>query len=129
MTPPLRRILVVDDEPDIRTVVRMSLETVGGYEVTTCASGGEALHRVEDVEPDLILLDVMLPDMEGRDALERLRRCPAGRVPVVFLTARVQAEAVEQLFRAGAAEVIRKPFDPMRLAEDVARVWSRLHGE
>lgn len=126
--PPLRRVLVVDDEPDIRTVVRLALETVGGYSVCTCASAAEALERLEDFGPDIVLLDVMLPDMEGPVALERLREQPAGEtVPVVFLTARVQSEAVEALYRAGAADVIQKPFDPMLLAGEVEEAWSRVH--
>jgi CheY-like chemotaxis protein len=126
--PPLRRILLVDDEPDIRTVVRLALETVGGYSVCVCASAAEALERIEDFRPDLVLLDVMLPDMEGPVALERLRERPGGEaVPVVFLTARVQSEAVETLYRAGAADVIQKPFDPMRLADEVRDAWNRCH--
>ena len=123
----LKRVLFVEDDPDIRTVARISLERVGGFTVLGCSSGTEALERVREFDPDLILLDVMMPGMDGLETLEALRLLPAFReVPVVFMTAKAQAEEVVQYREAGAADVISKPFDPMALPATVREIWSRL---
>ena len=120
-------MLFVEDDPDIRTVARMSLETVGGFQVLGCSSGAEALERVEAFAPDLILLDVMMPGMDGLETLQSLRLLPCAReVPVVFMTAKVQAEEVVRYREAGAVDVISKPFDPMALPATVREIWRRL---
>src|ERR1700710_1645950 len=111
--PPLRRILFVEDDPDIQVVATLALESLGGFSVLGCASGAEALARFADYTPDLVLLDVMMPGLDGPATLEALRRLPAGSVPVVFMTARVQAHEILQYRAMGAVEVIAKPFDPM----------------
>ncbi|MET0015539.1 MAG: response regulator [Sedimenticola sp.] len=124
MSKTLTKIMLVDDEPDIREVARMSLEMVGGLQVETCENGVEALSRVHDIAPDLILLDVMMPEMTGPETLAQMQA--AGYVdstPVVFMTAKVQPNEVAEYKGLGAADVIAKPFDPMTLAEQVKSIW------
>lgn len=114
------RVLHVDDEPDIREVVEMSLALDPGLSVQSCSSGTDALSRVGEWVPDLILLDVMMPVMDGPATLVRLRATPASAgIPVVFMTARAQARELEHFRSLGAAGVIAKPFDPMTLAVSV----------
>ena len=129
MTPPvLQRILFVEDDPDIQSVATLALESLGGFAVLTCGSGDEALSRFAGFSPDLVLLDVMMPGMDGPATLEEVRRRPDGAgVPVVFMTARVQAHEVARYREMGAAEVIAKPFDPMTLADTVQSIWRSLH--
>lgn len=113
----LERILCVEDEPDIQAVARLALEIVGGFQVMICAGGEEALERVRAFAPDLILLDVMMPGMDGPATLRRLRADPAtSAIPVVFLTAKMQASEIAHYRALGALDVIGKPFDPMVLA-------------
>ena len=104
MTETLERILYVEDEPDIQEIARVSLETVGGFTVATCSSGREALDRAEEFEPDLLLLDVMMPDMDGPTTLGELRKLPGfGSTPTIFMTAKVQAHEIEDALRSVAA--------------------------
>jgi two-component system, OmpR family, response regulator len=123
---PLRRILFVEDDPDIQVVATMALESLGGFSVFACGSGAEALSRFGEISPDLVLLDVMMPGMDGPATLAALRQLPSGGVPVVFMTARVQAHEIASYREMGAADVIAKPFDPMTLAETVRTIWSSL---
>ncbi len=116
------RILHVDDEPDIREVVELSLGLDPAFTVKSCASGGDALATVAQWRPDLILCDVMMPVMDGPATLARLRLSPdTARIPVVFMTARAQAREMEHFKSLGATGVIAKPFDPMTLATFVRR--------
>jgi CheY-like chemotaxis protein len=116
----MTRILYVDDEADIREVAQLALEFEPGFEVRSCASGAEALEVAPGWRPDLILLDVMMPVMDGPAVLARLRQLPeTAAVPVVFITARTQQQEVAQLRALGAEGVIAKPFDPMALAGQV----------
>jgi CheY-like chemotaxis protein len=111
------RILYVDDEPDIREVVDMSLCLNPDFEVRECASGSEAIAAATLWAPSLILLDVIMPDMDGPTTLARLRQNPqTSHIPVLFMTARTQAREVEHMISLGAQGVIAKPFDPMTLA-------------
>jgi CheY-like chemotaxis protein len=115
MTP--LRVLHVDDEPDIREIVELSLGLDPAVTVRSCASGGEALATTGDWPPDLILLDVMMPVMDGPATLARLRETPqTADIPVVFMTARAQTREIEHFRSLGAAGVIPKPFDPITLA-------------
>jgi two-component system, OmpR family, response regulator len=125
-SPTLNRILHVEDEPDIQEIARVSLETVGGFTVATCSSGREALDRAEEFEPDLLLLDVMMPDMDGPTTLGELRKLPGfERTPTIFMTAKVQAHEIERFKALGAIDVITKPFDPMTLADQVRAIWAQ----
>lgn len=125
----LSRVLYVEDEPDIQEVVRLALEMVGGFEVEVCGSGRDALARAQEYRPDLILLDVMMPGMDGPTTLAALRQVPElEQTPVVFMTAKVQAHEVAHYKEMGALDVIAKPFDPMTLSATVAEIWGRYHG-
>jgi CheY-like chemotaxis protein len=116
----MSRILYVDDEADIREVAQMALELDPAFEVRTCASGAEGLEAAAAWRPHLILLDVMMPAMDGPEVLQRLRETAAtAAIPVVFITARTQAREVDALRALGARGVLAKPFDPMALAEQV----------
>jgi two-component system OmpR family response regulator len=114
------RLLYVDDEADIREVAELALSLDSSFEVRTCASGEEAIAIAPEWCPDLILLDVMMPGMDGPTAFERLRKLPeTAATTIVFITARTQAREVERFKAMGAAGVIAKPFDPMGLARIV----------
>ena len=120
----MKRILHVEDEEDIREVAKIALEEVGGFTVETASSGFEALTKAPAFAPDLILLDVMMPGMDGPATLVEFRRMPAtASVPVVFMTAKVQAQEVARYLELGALGVIPKPFDPMTLAAQVRALW------
>jgi CheY-like chemotaxis protein len=123
----LRRILYVEDDTDIREVVALALEGVGGLEVCLCASGKDALEVAIDFRPDLAVLDVMMPDMDGPATLLALRQLPElAQVPVVFMTAKVQPSEVAEFLSLGAVDVVAKPFDPMTLADSLRQIWARL---
>lgn len=115
-----KRILVIDDEDDIREVVQVSLEVIGGYEVLTADSGDKGLIKAETEQPDAILLDVMMPDMDGPTTFQALQANHTTRhIPVMLLTAKVQAADRRQFADLGIKAVFSKPFDPMRLANQV----------
>ncbi len=121
----LQRILMVDDDSDIRTVAEISLTAVGGFTVEVCATGPEALEKAPAFGPDLILLDVMMPGMDGPTTLKGLREIPAlAQTPVIFMTAKVQPREVAQLVACGALDVLAKPFDPMALPDALRRIWA-----
>lgn len=129
MADKLMRILYVEDEPDIQTVARLALETLGGFTVEICGSGSEALERIAAFRPQLILLDVMMPAMDGPTTLGKLRELPQfAFTPVVFMTAKVQPGEVAEYKAIGAVDVIPKPFDPMTLSNQVHAIWERCHG-
>jgi two-component system OmpR family response regulator len=127
--PPLQRILLVDDEADIRTVARLALEAIGGFEVHECASGLAAPAAVAEHAPQLVLMDVMMPGQDGLETLKVLRATKGlPPVPVVFMTAKVQPQEVASFRGLGALDVIAKPFDPMTLAQTVRQIWDRQPG-
>jgi CheY-like chemotaxis protein len=114
------RVLHVDDEPDIREIVELSLSLDPDLKVRSCSSGGDALAAAVAWRPDLILLDVMMPMMDGPTTLTHLRQSPkTADIPVVFMTARAQPRELEHFVSLGAEGVIAKPFDPMTLAASV----------
>ena len=114
------RILYVDDEPDIREIAEMSLSLDPQFDVRTAASGAEALNLAADWQPDLVLLDVMMPGMDGPTVLARLRENPAtAATRVAFVTARAQRSEIHTFATLDAAGVIAKPFDPITLAAQV----------
>ncbi|MDK2123619.1 response regulator [Parachitinimonas caeni] len=123
----LKKILYVEDEPDIRTVAKLALEMVGGFTLEVCSSGAEALEKGPGFQPQLILLDVMMPGMDGPTTLGELRKLPGfASTPAIFMTAKAQPSEVAHFLSLGAAEVIPKPFDPMSLAEQIRAVWAKL---
>ena len=120
----LRNILHVDDEPDIREVVQLSLGLMDGWSVMSVASGREAFSVLRDAAPDLVLLDYMMPEMDGTAILAALQADPDTRhIPVVFMTAKSMPGEVAKLVAAGAAAVIAKPFDPIRLGPQLLDIW------
>lgn len=129
MTRPLTRILMVEDDPDIRAVAHLSLTAVGGFTVALCASGEEAVAQAEAFAPDLILLDVMMPGLDGPATLAALRAKPAlSGTPALFMTAKVQPQEMAQYRDLGALDVVAKPFDPMALPGQLRALWERFHG-
>ncbi len=127
MAAQLKRILFVEDEDEIRTVAKMALEAVGGFEVVACGSGPEAIAAAPQASADLLLLDVMMPGMDGPATLEALRRVPAtARTPVIFMTAKVQPGEVAQYMALGALGVVPKPFSPMEVSSEIRRLWERI---
>lgn len=124
----LENVVYVDDESDIREVALLALEDVAGFSVQAYASGQQLLQALPATPPDLLLLDVMMPGMDGPTLLQALRAQPAyAQVPVIFMTAKVQPAEVAALRAAGAIGVIAKPFDPMGLGEDIRALWAAGH--
>lgn len=120
-----KRILYIEDETDLQWLVKHILESIGGFEVLVCGSGVEGLRSMEVFQPDLVLLDVMMPDMDGFSVLRALRsRSESATVPVVFLTARTQVN--DEYLELGAHGVIEKPFEPSGLVEQVRAYTSVL---
>jgi CheY-like chemotaxis protein len=122
-----RKILLVDDEDDIREVAQMSLEMTAGWEVIAAPSGAEALRLAQSERPDAILLDVMMPGMDGPATARELKSRPeTADIPIVLLTAKVQAADRRRFDDLGVAGILSKPFDPMTLADEVSGVlgWS-----
>lgn len=116
-----RRVMIVDDEPDVREIAALALETVRGWEVVSVASGTEAVAAVAEHRPDAVLLDVMMPGQDGPTTLVALRAATdLPEVPVVFLTAKTQLRDRLALESLGAAGVLAKPFDPMTLGDELA---------
>ena len=120
----LIRVMYVEDEPDIRAIAKLALEAVGGLEVHLCERGDDALAEAALFAPQLILLDVMMPGMDGPSTLKALRaHNELGTIPVAFMTAKVQPQEIEYFRSLGAIGVIAKPFDPMTLADQVRGLW------
>ena len=125
---PLERILVVEDDPDIQTVIELCLRRFGGYTVHVCGSPREAVGAAESFGPDLILLDVMMPGMDGLETLETLRQTETtARIPVIFMTAKVRPHEIARYTELGALGVVAKPFEPDGLAARVRSLWERAH--
>lgn len=119
----IRRVMLVDDEPDIRKIGQMSLERVGRWETLLATSGKDAVELAQKERVDLILLDVMMPGMDGPTTYQKLRELPGlGEVPIVFLTAKVQQSEVERYLTLGAVGVLRKPFDPLTLPQEIRKL-------
>ena len=125
----LKRILYVEDEASIRTIAVTVLEALGGFAVITCASGKQALEAAPGANADLILLDVMMPEMDGPATLKALREIPqTAQTPVIFMTAKVQVGEIAHYKSLGAVDVIAKPFDPMTLSAQIKEIWLRSAG-
>jgi two-component system, OmpR family, alkaline phosphatase synthesis response regulator PhoP len=116
-----RQILIIDDEEDIREVAQLTLEALGGWQVQTAASGREGVAQAIAQQPDAILLDVMMPELDGLATFQQLQSHPTTRpIPVILLTAKVQAADRRRFEQLGVTAVIAKPFNPLSLAEQVA---------
>ena len=116
------KVLLIDDEADIRSVGRLSLEKVGGWDVVDAGSGEEGIELARREQPDAILLDAMMPGIDGPATIERLKASKeTSGIPVLFVTAKLQAADRERYLQLGAKGVIAKPFDPMALAPTVRK--------
>lgn len=119
----MKRILVIDNEPYIQEVTQISLETVASWEVLTAGSGKEGLVVAEREQPDAILLDVMMPEMDGLTTFQQLQNNPLTcQIPVILLTAKVQDSDRRRYEEMGMTATIAKPFDPLQLARQIAEV-------
>ncbi len=117
------KVLIIDDEDDIREVAALSLESVAGWEVITASSGSQGLARAVEHQPDAILLDVMMPGMDGPTTFRELRKNPAtAKIPVLLLTAKVQSSDQRRFADLGVEAVLFKPFDPLTLSDQIAGV-------
>lgn len=120
----LRSILYLEDDLDIQTIVQISLESAGGLALCVCSSGPQALAQARTFAADLFLLDVMLPGMDGCTTLRELRKLPGcAHTPAIFMTANLSEEALQEYLALGAVGVIRKPFDPLTLPQEVLNLW------
>ena len=128
MAKKLTHILYVDDEAHIQEVAQMCLEVVGGFTVTCLNNGHDAVENLPVIKPDLLLLDVMMPQMDGPATLRALQEHYPVLPPVVFMTARVQPEEIDHYMAMGVAGVISKPFDAMKLSEQITQIWETLDG-
>jgi CheY-like chemotaxis protein len=118
------KILHVEDDADIREITKLALEALGGLSVTQVESGSQAVAQAAEIAPDLFLLDMTLPDMDGVQTMNALKELPGMEdVPAIFMTARAQYQEHEILIQAGAVAVIPKPFDAMTLAQDILEIW------
>lgn len=120
------KVLIIDDDADIRSIVRLSLSRLGGMTVVEAASGAEGVRKARDEKPDVILLDMMMPAMDGSATLAALRSQPAtATTPVIFLTAKAERTETDRLMALGARGVLIKPFDPRTLSTDVRALIKR----
>lgn len=124
----LERVLYIEDEEDIRIVADIALKTIGGLDTRCCASGPEGLATLETFPAQLILLDVMMPGMDGPSVLSEIRNDEHYQnTPIVFITAKVQADEVDKLLSLGANAVISKPFEPLDMAQKLKDIWEDFH--
>ncbi|GIZ52323.1 response regulator [Noviherbaspirillum aridicola] len=123
---PLQRVLYIEDDEDIQAIVQVALEDVGGLSLRICSGGREALEALPGFQPDLVLLDVMMPLMDGPTTLRALRDLPGcAELPAVFMTARAQPSDIAHYEGIGALGVIVKPFQAARLAQQLRDMWRR----
>jgi len=120
----LQRILYVDDDPDLLELVHLSLSTIGGIQVATCHSGESAVVATESFRPQLVLLDLNMPGLDGPSTARRIRAVDGfEQIPVVFITAEISAAETDRLFQCGMIGFLRKPLDPMTLPAQVQGIW------
>lgn len=122
----VQRILFVEDQQDIQAIATIALESIGKFTLKTCSSGQEAIDAAVSFLPDLLLLDVMMPGMDGPTTLTKLREfTQLENTPVIFMTAKVQPTEVAELKALGALDIITKPFDPITLADQIRSIWQQ----
>ena len=130
MTPTLQRVLYIDDEMDILRIAKFALKNTAGLEVETHTNGNDAVSLALSFKPDIILLDVMMPEIDGPTTFRTLRAVSElNHIPIIFMTAKVQPSEVDKYIEMGATGVIAKPFDPMELAETIKGYWSEFNAQ
>jgi two-component system OmpR family response regulator len=120
---PFHRILHVDDQPDIRGIVKLALGKIGGFSVCSCSSGEEALAAAPGFDPQLLLIDMSMPGMDGMSLLLRMREAGVA-APAVFFTARINPSDIDRYKAAGAIGTVSKPFDPLKLGRQLTQIWA-----
>ena len=127
-TSPFHRILHVDDQADIRGIVKLALGKIGGFSVMSCFSGEEAITNAPAFDPQLLLLDMNMPGMDGMALLARMREAGI-RAPAIFFTARISSSDLERYRAAGAIGTLAKPFDPLKLGRQITQIWNDHHAK
>lgn len=123
----LQRILYVEDEQDFHEIARLALEDIGGLQLKVCSSGPEALDAASAFYPDMVLLDAMMPGMDGVETFKKLRNLSElDSVPILFMTANALPGEIARFMELGAADVIPKPFDPMTLSQTIQDIWEKI---
>jgi CheY-like chemotaxis protein len=126
---PLQHVLYVDDEPDMRMLVQITLENVGSIKVSLCENALDVLETAIEQKPQMIILDAMMPDMDGPAILQIIKKdARIADIPVVFLTAKTAPAEIEEFIAMGAVGVLKKPFDLTALPGDVRALWEKHHG-
>jgi CheY-like chemotaxis protein len=124
---PLNRVCYVEDDEDIQRIVRMSLERIGKLTVKVVSDPMQAIDAIKDFKPDLVMLDWMMPGMDGPSLFRKMRETPEMRnLPVVFITAKASSAEMDELRAMGAAGAISKPFSPKDLPDQLRTIWSAL---
>ena len=122
----LNKILYVEDQKDIQLIAKYALESIGKFELSICNNGQEALEIIETFSPDLILLDVMMPIMDGPTTLEKIKQMDNFKdIPIIFMTAKILPTEINELIESGAAGVISKPFDPVSLSKEIQVIYNK----
>lgn len=123
----LRKILYIEDQPDIQIIADYALNTISHYDLKLCSSGEQALAEIDAFKPNLILLDVMMPGMDGPQTLQAIRQqTDCKTTPAVFITAKLLPDEVDALLLQGAVDVLGKPFNPLTLGEQIQAIWDSL---
>jgi len=126
-TRPLEKVLYVEDDEDIQRIVRMSLERVGKMAVEIVSNSTEAIARMKVYQPDLVMLDWMMPEMDGPTLFRKMHEDPAvAGLPVIFITAKASTRELEELIRLGAKGTISKPFSPKDLPDQLRALWAAI---
>ncbi|KTC78457.1 response regulator [Legionella cincinnatiensis] len=125
----LKKILYAEDEEDIRAIAQIALEDIGDFTVKYCSNGKEVIDAAKEFIPDLLLLDVMMPEQDGPTTLFELRKNPEFmEIPAIFMTAKIQSDEIAEYKSIGAIDVIKKPFDPLTLAMSINDAWLKYNG-
>lgn len=128
MAETLMRLLYVEDDEDIAEIAVMAFQALGNFDVTHCPSGEAAIRGYLKVDPQLIIIDVMMPEMDGPETIAQLKALHGPSIaPFIFMTARVQPHEQSAYRAIGALEVIAKPFDPMTLCDEISKIWDQAH--
>jgi two-component system OmpR family response regulator len=127
--PSLKRILIVEDDVDIQVIMEVALSDIGGFEVAICGRSEKVLEHVAQFQPDLILLDLMMPHIDGFTTLKSLRSAfPSLEIPVIFVTAKTSIPDLSQYQKMGVLDVIPKPFNAMNLSTLIQKIWENAYG-
>ncbi len=128
--PELKKILYVEDDTDIQLIVKHALESICNFEVLICSSGAEALSLIADFNPDLLLSDVMMPNIDGLTLLKKIKKQETFKnLPYIFITAKSNTSDITTLINTGALGVIFKPFNPVDLGNDIQEMWHEYNVE